>query len=527
MVTLLIFIVLILHCILHFLNANANANMLNLLQMALWQQGQKLYLPPTPVSKVLCSETYVTRKDIYYHAETERLLTVGHPYYKVTVNGKEVPKVSANQYRVFRIQLPDPNQFALPDRTVHNPNKERLVWAVIGTQVSRGQPLGGTVTGHPAFNALLDAENVNRRVAQQTTDDRKQTGLDAKQQQILLVGCTPAIGEYWSKARPCVTDRVTPGSCPPLELKHKKIEDGDMMEIGFGAADFQELNATKSDLPLDIANEKCLYPDYLKMAEEASGNSLFFFARKEQMYVRHIWSRGGTDKEGPPEDLYLKKSGDGDLKIASVHFGSPSGSLVSTDAQIFNRPYWLYRAQGMNNGIAWNNTLFVTVGDNTRGTNLTITVPTNDTPLKNYDTAQFNVYHRHVEEYKLAFILQLCAVEITADTVSHLQSLIPSVLENWEIGVQPPASSVLEDIYRFIDSPATKCAANVEPTKQDPYEGLKFWTIDLKEKLSLDLDQFPLGRRFLAQQGLGCSSVRKRTAHTQKTKVSSKKKLKK
>nr|AGG55387.1 L1 protein [Bos taurus papillomavirus 2]AGR88560.1 L1 protein [Bos taurus papillomavirus 2]CAA25908.1 unnamed protein product [Bos taurus papillomavirus 2]BBG58098.1 major capsid protein [Bos taurus papillomavirus 2]BBQ04352.1 major capsid protein [Bos taurus papillomavirus 2] len=493
--------------------------------MALWQQGQKLYLPPTPVSKVLCSETYVQRKSIFYHAETERLLTVGHPYYQVTVGDKTVPKVSANQFRVFKIQLPDPNQFALPDRTVHNPSKERLVWAVIGVQVSRGQPLGGTVTGHPTFNALLDAENVNRKVTAQTTDDRKQTGLDAKQQQILLLGCTPAEGEYWTTARPCVTDRIENGACPPLELKNKHIEDGDMMEIGFGAADFKTLNASKSDLPLDIQNEICLYPDYLKMAEDAAGNSMFFFARKEQVYVRHIWTRGGSEKEAPSKDFYLKNGrGEETLKIPSVHFGSPSGSLVSTDNQIFNRPYWLFRAQGMNNGIAWDNLLFLTVGDNTRGTNLSISVAADGNALSEYDTGKFNLYHRHMEEYKLAFILELCSVEITAQTVSHLQGLMPSVLQNWEIGVQPPASSILEDTYRYIESPATKCASNVIPPKEDPYAGLRFWSIDLKEKLSLDLDQFPLGRRFLAQQGAGCSTVRKRAVATRNSSKPAKRK---
>nr|ATX74933.1 L1 protein [Bos taurus papillomavirus 1] len=495
--------------------------------MALWQQGQKLYLPPTPVSKVLCSETYVQRKSIFYHAETERLLTIGHPYYPVSIGAKTVPKVSANQYRVFKIQLPDPNQFALPDRTVHNPSKERLVWAVIGVQVSRGQPLGGTVTGHPTFNALLDAENVNRKVTTQTTDDRKQTGLDAKQQQILLLGCTPAEGEYWTTARPCVTDRLENGACPPLELKNKHIEDGDMMEIGFGAANFKEINASKSDLSLDIQNEICLYTDSLKMAEDAVGNRIFFFARKARVYVTHIWPRGGWEKDAPPTDFYLKNNrGDPTLKIPSVHFGSPSGSLVSIDNQFFNRPYCLFRAQGTNNGLAGNNLLFLTGGDNTGGIFLPISVPSEGHPKKVFDRSKFNVSHRHREVYKLAFILEMCSVELTAQSVSYAQGFIPCVFQKGEMGGQPPPSSILEDTYRYIESPATKCASNVIPAKEDPYAGFKFWNIDLKEKLSLDLDQFPLGRRFLAQQGAGCSTVRKRRI-SQKTSSKPAKKKKK
>ncbi|AAA66848.1 major capsid protein [Odocoileus virginianus papillomavirus 1] len=467
--------------------------------MAFWQPGQALYLPPTPVTKVLCSEQYINVRDIFYHGETERMLTSGSILsLEVTQKHTTVPKVSPNQYRVFRVALPDPNQFALPDKALHNPSKERLVWAVVGVQVSRGQPLGGEVRGHSYFNTFLDAENVSKKVTAQGTDDRKQAGMDTKQQQVLMLGCTPAIGEYWTKARPCVTDRPDAGSCPPIELKLSFIEDGDMMDIGFGAANFKELNATKSDLPLDIANSICLYPDYLKMTEEAAGNSMFFFARKEQVYVRHIWTPWGTDKELPPEAYYLKPPGEMELKMPSVFFASPSGSLVSTDGQLFNRPYWILRAQGMNNGVCWNNTLFVTVGDNTRGSTLTITVPNNDEPLTEYDTSKFNVYQRHVEEFKLAFILELCSVELTPETVSSLQGSMPSILENWEINLQPPTSSVLEDIYRFIDSPATKCADNVSPSKpEDPYSAHKFWEVNLKEKLSLDLDQFPLGRLVL------------------------------
>ncbi|APG30986.1 L1 protein [Giraffa camelopardalis papillomavirus 1] len=487
--------------------------------MALWSNHQRLYLPPAPVTKVVCTETYINRRNYFYHGETERLLTVGHPFYPVkNKKGQTTPKVSPNQYRVFRVSLPDPNQFALPDKAIHNPDNERLVWGLVGLQVSRGQPLGGAITGSSYLNVFADAENVTRKVNAQSNDNRNQAGVDAKQQQILIVGCTPATGEYWTQARPCV-DQAAPdeGECPPLELKNKQIEDADMMDIGFGALDFKTFNKTRSDYPLDIANEICLYPDYLKMTEDPSGDSMFFFSRKEQTYVRHIWSRGGVENEAPDDKLYLKAKGSngGTPKLSSVMFAAPSGSLVSTDSQLFNRPYWVLRAQGMNNGICWNNELFVTVGDNTRGTNFTISVPKTKAELSEYDATQFNVYHRHTEEYKLAFILQLCSVELKPETVSYLQTFRKDVLQRWEIGVQHAPSTILEDQYRFLESPATKCPSNVEPAQPvDPYHNLRFWDISLKDKLSLDLSQFPLGRRFLVQQGLGCSVKRKAASGT-------------
>nr|AIL27681.1 L1 protein [Rangifer tarandus granti papillomavirus] len=474
--------------------------------MALWQQNQKLFLPPVPVTKVLCTETYVKRRNIFYHGETERLLTVGHPFFKV--EDKKIPKVSSNQYRVFRVRLPDPNQFALPDQSLHNPEKERLVWTVTGVQVSRGQPLYGAVSGHPLFNFFQDAENLGRRKPDKvTTDSRKMSGLDVKQQQLLLVGCAPPLGEYWDKALPCSDDHRDPGDCPPIELKTKVIEDGDMMEIGWGAANFKELNANKADVPLDLVNEICLYPDYLKMTEEATGNRLFFFARREQSYIRHVYTRSGKETEAIPTDH--KFLSDTYANNPAHFYGVPSGSLVTTEGQIFNRPYWLYQAQGMNNGVCWNNNLFITVGDNTRGGNLAISIGANGKAPDSYDDTAINLYQRHVEEYKLAIIVELCSVELTAETVAHLQAMNPDVLQTWEINMQPPPSSVLENTYRFA-SGATKCQtpASADETK-DPYDGYTFWEVDLREKLSLDLDQFQLGRRFLATQGLGCS-IRKR-----------------
>ena len=54
-----------------------------------------------------------------------------------------------------------------------------------------------------------------------------------------------------------------------------------------------------------------------------------------------------------------------------------------------------------------------------------------------------------------------------------------------------------------INSKATKCPDAVEPKeREDPFAKYSFWHVDLTEKLSLDLDQYPLGRKFLFQAGL-------------------------
>lgn len=478
--------------------------------MAFWlPSSNKLYLPPTPVARVLNTEEYVERTSVFYHATSDRLLTVGHPYFSITATDDPtkvlVPKVTGNQYRVFRIKLPDPNHFAIPDEKLYDPTKERLVFGLRGLQVDRGLPLGVGLSGHPLFNKLEDVENQGRYLQAQAKDNRQNTAFDVKQTQMLLVGCVPPLGEHWAAAKPCVTDNPKPGDCPPLELKNTTIEDGDMIDIGFGAADFRDLNASKSEVPLEIATSVCKYPDYLKMTKDTYGDQLFFFARREQMYARHFFDRGGTEGEAPTDTLFLvgDTNQNQNKRGSSVYFPTPSGSLVSTDSQLFNRPYWIERSQGQNNGICWNNELFITVADNTRGTNISISQKATDNGTNSYDSTNYKVYLRHTEEFELSLILQLCRIPLTPEVLAHINTMNPSILENWNLGVNPPLSSTLEDHYRYIKSLATRCPDQNPPAERpDPYEGKVFWTVDLSERLSLDLDQFSLGRRFLYQSGL-------------------------
>ena len=150
--------------ILLYLPEKENEPFSDILQMAVWVPSQgRLYLPPQkPVAKVLSTDDYIVKTDLYFHASTDRLLTVGHPYFDILSANQQnidVPKVSGNQYRVFRLQLPDPNQFALIDKTLYNPEHERLVWRLSGIEIDRGGPLGIGSTGHPLFNKLGDTEN--------------------------------------------------------------------------------------------------------------------------------------------------------------------------------------------------------------------------------------------------------------------------------------------------------------------------------------------------------------------------------
>nr|QYI89677.1 L1 major capsid protein [Bos taurus papillomavirus 29] len=475
--------------------------------MSFWlPSAGKLYLPPpTPVTQILNTDDFVARTDIYYHTSSERLLNVGHPYFDIK-KGEDiiVPKVSGSQFRVFRLKFPDPNKFSFPNPNVYNPENQRLVWALRGIEICRGQPLGIGVTGHPAFNKFRDAENINTNQPQ-TDDDRVNTAMDPKQVQLFIVGCVPCEGEHWDVAEPCEPQEE--GACPPLQLVNTPIQDGEMCDTGFGNMNFQKLQASKSGAPLDIVNQVVKYPDFLKMGSDPQGNSMFFYAKREQMYVRHLWARAGNIGEeippnGGPSPYYLP--GKGKPLPSSIYFGSPSGSLVSSDQQIYNRPFWIQRAQGNNNGVCWNNQLFVTAVDSTRGTNFTISVHKTKPevlPQDQYTASEFNHYLRHVEEWELSCILQLCIVDLTPEALAHLNTMDSRVIENWNLGfIQPPNN--IEDQYRFLQSLATKCPRKDEnPEKEDPYAKLRFWDVDLTQRFSLNLEQYSLGRKFMFQIG--------------------------
>nr|AYA93817.1 MAG: L1 protein [Human papillomavirus] len=493
--------------------------------MALWERSSgKIYLPPArPVARVYNTDEYVVGTSLFFHSATDRLLTVGHPYFEIRDNAVPskvlVPKVSGNQFRVFRCTLPDPNKFALIEKSVYNPESERLVWRLRGIEVGHGGPLGIGTSGHPLFNKFNDTENPNKYFQKQTEDNRQNISFDPKQVQLLMVGCTPPMGEHWDVAKSCAGENVDPGSCPAIQLVNDYIQDGDMFDIGLGAVNFGNFQRDRAGAPLDINTTICKWPDLLKMSKDVFGDSLFFYGRREQGYARHFWTRAGTTGDTIPEphapEFFLTPQPNQDQINCTNHiyFGTPSGSLVSSESQLLNRPYWLQRAQGTNNGICWRNELFVTVADNTHNTNFTLSVATTDIDQNyKYKATDFKHYLRHVEEYEIEFIFQLCKIPLEADILAHINAMNPGIIDDWQLAFVPPPPSGIEDTYRYINSLATRCPDQNPPAeKQDPYKDYNFWDVDLTERFSSELSQFSLGRRFLYQTNLITSGKRPRT----------------
>lgn len=477
----------------------------------MWNNSSKVYLPPTqPIARVLSTKEYVQTTGYYYHGQSERLITVGHPFYPVYNEERTkivVPQVSANQLRAFRIKLPDPNKFVFADPNFYNPETHRLVWLLKAIEIGRGGPLGVGCTGHPFFNKI-DTENPNK-YPKTDKDDRMHTSFDPKHCQMFVVGCKPCIGSHWGLAKSCV-DAHNPDvdeHCPPIQLVNSFIEDGDMGDIGLGNMDFLSLQEDRSCAPLEIVTKKCKFPDFLKMQAEASGDSMFFYGRKESLYARHMFSRVGKNGEEYPHPVepsdYILPSADAEdmdrqSAAAPLYFATPSGSLNASDSQLFNRAYFLRNSQGPNNGVLWNNEMFVTTMDNSRNTNFTISIAPN--PTAQYDATKIKYYMRHVEIYELMFVLEVGKIELNGTVLAHINAMNPSVIDSWNLGFVPMPTSTTEDTYRFLDSLATKCPADVVPEKKDPYDGYSFWEVDCTEKMTMELDQYPLGRKFLAQR---------------------------
>ena len=485
--------------------------------MSLTQSG-KIYLPPQkPVAKIYNTDEYVQGTGYYFHGGTERLLVVGHPYFDVHDPLQEekivVPKVSANQYRVFRVHFPDPNKFAIADTCLYDPEKERLVWRVVGFQFDRGGPLGIGATGHPYFNKYTDTENpATYPPKEEDKDYRMDMSFDPKQVQMCIVGCAPATGQYWEVTKFCKDHVAQNGECPPIELMHTVIQDGDMCEIGFGNANFETFNQDRASVPLELTNETSLWPDFVKMSKDKYGDQMFFCNRREQMYARHYLTKAGIDGDTLPTSSYWNPQKNQNFDQEHLgpysYFTSPSGSLVSSDTNIFNRPYWLYKALGANNGILWGNDCFVTIVDNSRNVNFNLSIYKNaasppDQNTYTYKATDFKNYLRHPEEYEMEFIVELCKVSLSADIIAHLNVMNPRILEDWELAYVPPPPEGIHDTYRYILSMATKCPDDDTPKeKKDPWEPYTFWNVDFTEKLTAELSQTALGKRFLYQLNL-------------------------
>lgn len=129
-----------------------------------------------------------------------------------------------------------------------------------------------------------------------------------------------------------------------------------------------------------------------------------------------------------------------------------------------------------------------------------------------YKSTDFRHFMRHAEEFEMELVLQLCKVPLTADVLAHLNAMNPNILDDWQLAFVPSPPQGLEDTYRFLQSLATMCPKDApQKEKEDPYKGMVFWNINLTDRFTSELDQTPLGRKFLYQMGMISKNTVKQT----------------
>lgn len=494
---------------------------------AIYLPGSASYIlpPPPSIDPLFSTDDYVQDTGLLYHATTDRLMTVGHPYFDVyksdsnsggngAAQPPEIPKVSAHQYRVFRVKLPDPNAMLLPDSSLQS-SDFKLVWQLKALSVVRGQPCAVGLSGNSNFNKMYDRENSPQGAEDKNgnqKDHRVPLCVEGKQSQILICGCKPSLGEYWGSASECPLNKNSnkEDSSPAIQLYSTPIEDGDMHDMGFGNMDFSQLSHNKANIPFELLDETAKYPDWVKMNSDPFGDTCFFMVKRESLYARHYFEHAGKSTEPLPKGYNLNKNGDngsnGTTKADNKTynwFPGVSGSLTSSENNIFNKPYWLTQAQGHNNCICWNQELFVTVLDTTRNSILNISIkPKSES--NGYDETKFNNYLRHVEEYDLRFVFRLCKVPLTPQVLFHLHGCDPHILQNWGYHTTPQPVGALGDVYRFNDSNKAICPVQhvqEDELPDDPYHELHFWDVNVHESFTTDLHRFPLGRSYISVFG--------------------------
>nr|WPS63792.1 MAG: L1 protein [Garrodia papillomavirus] len=251
---------------------------------------------------------------------------------------------------------------------------------------------------------------------------------------------------------------------------------------------------------MELVQAVSKYPDWIKMHTDPYGDSCFYIVRREQLYARRLLQHSGGIGESIPTVYGGASAYENNNNSAYVTI--PSGSVVTSDSQLFNRPYWLSKAQGPNNGVCWHNNVFITVLDNTRNTIMNISIKADDANGGDiYKPKDFVAFVRHVEEFELMCLVRLCKVPLEPPVLAHIYRMSPSILEGWGISEFPQVLSGSEDKYRYLDSQATRCplpAPPAPPAKRDPWGSLHFWDVDCTGRLSLELPLFPLGRKYLA-----------------------------
>ncbi|QYW06019.1 L1 protein [Papillomaviridae sp. Haddock_c2655] len=508
-----------------------------------------VYEGGVPVQPVMRSTDEFTHDTgLVYAVRSQLMSLIGHPHYDITKSrkrrGKQVqdvilPMVSPFQYRVFELNLPDPNKMSFPETLQHRTLKsQRYVWCIEMVEVCRNGPLGVPLTGNSMFAKFADIENppVNwtktekQKGAKQGTDDkdgRTMIGFDGKQTQFIAIGAKPLKGFTWVGTPSGVKD-----GCPILTRSVSDIKDGDLGDIGFGNIDPTTLCMDEWHLPIEMKDRACISPDLDNMLKDGMGDCMFMYINREQVFAKHFFDMAGTGGE-VTEDMTKPLEG----KVI------PSGSLAASQSSIFGKPYWLNQSVGPNNGLLWDNKLFVTCMDTTHGGSFNIVIKKSGTGKSNdgpgasatnhfvnekpceefqplasefdsarneneYKPSDWNEFQRHVSEWSVEAIVRLKTITLEGELMLLLDQKYPDLLTNWGFGwkenteLTPYQTNMLNTQENMRRCP--RADAEAEEAEEEVATNI---VIDsngnCKLEMHEELHRTPLGRKYMNLQTSG------------------------
>ncbi|QXP49528.1 MAG: L1 protein [Melanogrammus aeglefinus-associated papillomavirus 2] len=393
------------------------------------------------------TDEYVKESDITYVVQSENIRLEGHPFKKVD---DKTPFVSPSRFNVVGLDLPDMNKLYLPPMAGNiGLDSEIAVWKIVGLRVDSQGPLQPATTGQRASAAIPSdsgAKNAdlndgppdspyNNHLPNFTESEAGDDPVDAnvtvtyswgmehKQVQLLCVGCEPALGVHEAKVDPTALDAAAWAG--DIKRVTSDIADGDLHEFGYGNIDYNNCCKDLSLLPIEMCynNGPTKILDKLTMDNDKTGNKCFFCWEKTGAGVRHSRLTEG-----------LKFSEDGTHQTQRIpqQQNVITSGMISSAGDLFNKNYWLNKAKGPNNGVLWDNKLYITFVDNTRGyihQLSSVSASADGNPL-HYDPTKTSCFLRHVREFKITVLVRLCHVKLEAKLITWLMQYNANWLKN-------------------------------------------------------------------------------------------------
>ncbi|QYW06024.1 L1 protein [Papillomaviridae sp. Haddock_c6033] len=400
------------------------------------------------------TDEYVRETDVTYIVESDNIRLEGHPFKGLDDHNH---LVNPSRFNVVQLDLPDMNKLYLPPYQGQiGLDTEVAVWKLVGLRVDIQGPLEPAVTGqcqtgsistdsgavNPTQGIFYERDGSTIEDGDGDPDAALTTtyawGMEHKQIQLLAVGCDPLLGVF--EGKPSGENKNRDSSqlvVGDTERVVVPIQDGFLHEFGYGNLDYENLCEDKTMLPIEMCynNFPTLIVDKMTMANDKTGNAMFFCWDRIASGIRHTRNTKGINFPNNPSAVGETSDAAPDWK-PQQHMpqaqSTKTAGMVSSGMDLFNKNYWLNKAAGPNNGVLWNNKMYVTFVDNTRGhIHMVTTYPQSDqAAAATYDPTKTKAYLRHIKEFKVTALVRLCHVKLEAKLITWLLQFNSKWLQN-------------------------------------------------------------------------------------------------